>query len=136
MPKLIINLNIDDQLRNNFEEKIKNKNLLIEDYILELIKKDIESEISFNGYTFNLIYEKLFFENKEIKLTNIEMKLFKYLLNNANKLVSIEEINSNVWGNKKMTLFTLRNKINGIRNQTYYKLIKNVSNHGYILIIE
>lgn len=136
MPKLIIDLNIDKQLRNDFEEKIKNKNLLIEDYILELIKRDIESEISFNGYTFNLIYEKLFFENKEIKLTNIEMKLFKYLLNNANKLVSIEEINSNVWGNKKMTLFTLRNKINGIRNQTYYKLIKNVSNHGYVMVIE
>lgn len=66
MPKLIINLNIDDQLRNNFEEKIKNKNLLIEDYILELIKKDIESEISFNGYTFNLIYEKLFLKIKKL----------------------------------------------------------------------
>ena len=114
MSKLIINLNIDEQLRNNFEEKLKNKNLLIEDYISVLIKKDIESEISFNGYTFNLIYEKLFFENKEIKLTNIEMKLFKYLLNNANALVRIEDINSNVWENKKMTLFTLRNKINSI----------------------
>ena len=72
-------------------------------------------------------------KNKEIKLTNIEMKLFKYLLNNANALVRIEDINSNVWENKKMTLFTLRNKINSIRKQTYYKLIKNVSSHGYMM---
>lgn len=35
-----------------------------------------------------------------------------------------------------MSLFTLRNKINSIRNKTYYGLIKNVSSQGYAMVIE
>lgn len=136
MPKLIVDLNIDDEFRNNIEEKLKNKNLQIEDYVLELIQNDIKSTINFNGYTFNFLLDKIFYENKEIKFTNMEMKLFKFLLNNANVLMTIEDINSKVWEDKKMTLFTLRNKINSIREKTYYKLIKNISNHGYKMVIE
>jgi DNA-binding winged helix-turn-helix (wHTH) protein len=136
MPKLIVDLNIDDEFRNNIEEKLKNKKLQIEDYVLELIQNDIKSTINFNGYTFNFLLDKIFYENKEIKFTNMEMKLFKFLLNNANVLMTIEDINSNVWEDKKMTLFTLRNKINSIREKTYYKLIKNISNHGYMMVIE
>jgi DNA-binding winged helix-turn-helix (wHTH) protein len=136
MPKLIVDLNIDDEFRNNIEEKLKNKNLQIEDYVLELIQNDIKSTINFNGYTFNFLLDKIFYENKEIKFTNMEMKLFKFLLNNANVLMTIEDINSKVWEDKKMTLFTLRNKINSIREKTYYKLIKNISNHGYMMVIE
>ena len=136
MPKLIVDLNIDDEFRNNIEEKLKNKNLQIEDYVLELIQNDIKSTINFNDYTFNFLLDKIFYEDKEIKFTNMEMKLFKFLLNNANVLMTIEDINSNVWEDKKMTLFTLRNKINSIREKTYYKLIKNISNHGYMMVIE
>lgn len=136
MPKLIVDLNIDDEFKNNIEEKLKNKNLQIEDYVLELIQNDIKSTINFNDYTFNFLLDKIFYEDKEIKLTNMEMKLFKYLLSNINSLVSTEDINTNVWEDKKMTLFTLRNKINSIREKTYYKLIKNISNHGYMMVIE
>jgi DNA-binding winged helix-turn-helix (wHTH) protein len=136
MPKLIVDLNIDDEFKNNIEEKLKNKNLQIEDYVLELIQNDIKSTINFNDYTFNFLLDKIFYKDKEIKFTNMEMKLFKYLLSNVNSLVSIEDINTNVWEDKKMTLFTLRNKINSIREKTYYKLIKNISNHGYMMVIE
>lgn len=136
MPKLIVDLNIDDEFRNNIEEKLKNKNLQIEDYVLELIQNDIKSTINFNDYTFNFLLDKIFYKDKEIKFTNMEIKLFKFLLNNANVLMTMEDINSNVWEDKKMTLFTLRNKINSIREKTYYKLIKNVSNHGYMMVIE
>jgi DNA-binding winged helix-turn-helix (wHTH) protein len=136
MPKLIVDLNIDDEFKNNIEEKLKNKNLQIEDYVLELIQNDIKSTINFNDYTFNFLLDKIFYKDKEIKFTNMEMKLFKFLLSNVNSLVSIEDINSKVWEDKKMTLFTLRNKINSIREKTYYKLIKNISNHGYMMVIE
>ena len=43
---------------------------------------------------------------------------------------------NNVWKDKKMTLFTLRNIIRNIREKTYHDLIKNVSNHGYKMVIE
>ena len=66
----------------------------------------------------------------------MEMKLFKYLLCNVNTLMTIEDININVWENKKMSVFALRNKINSIREKTYYKLIKNISNHGYMMVLE
>jgi DNA-binding winged helix-turn-helix (wHTH) protein len=136
MPKLIVDLNIDDEFRNNIEKKLKIKNLQIEDYVLELIQNDIKSTINFNDYSFNFLLDKVFYEDKEIKFTNMEMKLFKYLLSNVNSLVRIDDIHVNVWKDKKMTLFTLRNKINSIREKTYYKLIKNISNHGYMMVIE
>ena len=68
MPKLLIDLNIDDEFRNNIEEKLKNKKLQIEDYVLALIQNDIKSNINFNGYTFNLVFEKLFLRMKKLSL--------------------------------------------------------------------
>ena len=130
MPKMILDLNIDDDIKNAIEEKLKAKKLLIEDYILELIRNDIKTTISFNGYSYNFLYDKFYCEKEEIILTKIEKRLLRFLLNNVNNIVSIEEIQTNVWQNKNMSLFTLRNKINSIRNKTYYELIKNVSNHG------
>ena len=136
MPRIILDLNIDDDIKDVIEEKLKAKKLLIDEYILELIKKDVNSIFSFSGYSYYLIFDKLYYGNEEIKFTNKEMKLFKFLFNNANTLMTLEDIHSNVWGNKNMSLFTLRNKINSIRNKTYYELIKNVSNHGYMMVIE
>ena len=136
MPKILIDLDIDDDLKNNIEEKLKNKSLLIKDYILELIQKDIEKTIDFNGYSYSFEFNKLLYEDKEVKFTTIENDLFRYLLNNANNIMSTEDIHLNVWKDKNMTLFTLRNIIRSIREKTYYKLIKNVSNRGYMMVIE
>ena len=136
MPKILIDLDIDDDLKNNIEEKLKNKNLLIKDYILELIQKDIEKTIDFNGYSYSFEFNKLLYEDKEVKFTTIENDLFRYLLNNANNIMSTDDIHLNIWKDKKMTLFTLRNVIRSIREKTYHKLIKNVSNRGYMMVIE
>ena len=136
MPKIFIDLDINDDLKNNIEEKLKNKSLLIKDYILELIQKDIEKTIDFNGYSYSFEFNKLLYEDKEVKFTTIENDLFRYLLNNANNIMSTEDIHLNVWKDKNMTLFTLRNIIRSIREKTYYKLIKNVSNRGYMMVIE
>jgi DNA-binding winged helix-turn-helix (wHTH) protein len=136
MPKILIDLDIDDDLKNNIEEKLKNKNLLIKDYILELIQKDIEKTVDFNGYSYSFEFNKLLYEDKEVKFTTIENDLFRYLLNNANNIMSTDDIHLNIWKDKKMTLFTLRNIIRSIREKTYHKLIKNVSNRGYMMVIE
>ncbi len=72
MPKILIDLDIDDDLKNNIEEKLKNKNLLIKDYILKLIENDIEKTIDFNGYSYSFEFNKLLYEDKEVKFTTIE----------------------------------------------------------------
>ena len=136
MPKIFIDLDINDDLKNNIEEKLKNKSLLIKDYILDCIQKDIEKTIDFNGYSYSFEFNKLLYEDKEVKFTTIENDLFRYLLNNANNIMSTDDIHFNIWKDKKMTLFTLRNIIRSIREKTYHKLIKNVSNRGYMLVIE
>ena len=136
MPKIILDLNIDDDTKDVIEEKLKAKNLLINEYILELIEKDINSSVLFNGFSYNFLTDKLYFGSQEILLTKLQKSLFKFLLTNKNTLMSVEEIKTNVWKNKDMSLFTLRNMINSLRTKTYYELIKNVSNHGYMMVIE
>ena len=137
MPKILIDLDIDDDLKNNIEEKLKNKNLLIKDYILKLIENDIDSVIDFNdNYSYNFSFNKLFFKNQEIKLTSMEDNLFRLLLNNANNLVSLKEIENVVLAGKYMSRFTLRNKIKVLRDKTYHDLIVNSSNNGYLMHIE
>ena len=61
MPKILIDLDIDDDLKNNIEEKLKTRKLKIEKYVLELIKNDIDSVIDFNdNYSYNFSFNKLF----------------------------------------------------------------------------
>ena len=137
MPKILIDLDIDDDLKNNIEEKLKTRKLKIEKYVLELIKNDIDSVIDFNdNYSYNFSFNKLFFKNQEIKLTSTEDKLFRLLLNNANNLVSLKEIENVVWTGKYMSRFTLRNKIKALRDKTEHDLIVNSSNNGYLMHIE
>ena len=50
--------------------------------------------------------------------------------------MSTDDIHLNIWKDKKMTLFTLRNIIRSIRVKTYHDLIKNISSHGYKMVIE
>ena len=97
MPKIFIDLDINDDLKNNIEEKLKNKSLLIKDYILELIQKDIEKTIDFNGYSYSFEFNKLLYEDKEVKFTTIENDLFRYLLNNSNNIMSTDDIHLNIW---------------------------------------
>jgi DNA-binding response OmpR family regulator len=136
MPKILIDLDINDDLKNNIEEKLKTRKLKIEKYVLELIKNDIDSVIDFNdNYSYNFSFNKLFFKNQEIKLTSTEDKLFRLLLNNANNLVSLKEIENVVWTGKYMSRFTLRNKIKSLRDKTEHDLIVNSSNNGYLMLV-
>lgn len=136
MPKIILELDIDENIKDVIEKKLKAKELLFDEYILELIKKDINSSIFFNGFSYDFLIDKLYFNGREIELTKIQKSLFKFLLTNKNTLMSVEEIKTNVWKNKDMSLFTLRNMINSLRTKTYYGLIKNVSSQGYVMVIE
>lgn len=137
MPKISVNFNVDPDIKYHIEKKLKNKKLSIEEYLLGLIENDFFSVVNFeNDFSFNLSTDKLFHKNDEIKLKNLEKELFKYLLNNSGSVVSIEEIKEMVWKSNNMSVYTLRNHIKSIRVKTYYELITNKSNHGYMMIAD
>ena len=109
----------------------------VEDYVLDLISKDINSKIYFkNEIYFDYEKQKLFNKDEEIIFTRLEYKLFRFLLNNLNTLVTFEQIKSFVWKNENVTRFTIRNFIKKIRDKTYRDLVFCKSNCGYILLTD
>jgi two-component system response regulator ArlR len=83
------------------------------------------------GVYFDSYREKFYGSTGAISLTKYEYSVLKLLLDNHNRVVSYEEIKEKVWKEKKMSIFTMRNVINKIRNKTYYEVIKNNSSKGY-----
>ena len=85
-----------------------------------------------DGYLFvdfanNLVKVK----NEEIKLTSLEFKLLKYLVNNAGKLISKDELFDNVWNDK----FTQDNTLN-VHIRKIRELIEvDPNNPKYILTV-
>ena len=75
--------------------------------------------------------ERFYNSNGAIDFTKYEFQVLKLLLDNHNKIIGYEEIKEKVWKEKKMSIFTMRNVINKIRNKTYYNIIKNNSTAGY-----
>ncbi len=77
-------------------------------------------------------YRERFYDNfGEISFTKFEFQVLKLLLDNSDRIINYEEIKQKVWKEKKMSIFTMRNVINKIRNKTYYNIIRNSSSKGY-----
>jgi len=66
-----------------------------------------------------------------VSFTKYEFAVLKLLLDNNTRIIDYEEIKEKVWKEKKMSIFTMRNVINKIRNKTYYNIIRNNSSAGY-----
>lgn len=132
---LPINLVVDKNLLIDIYSKIANT-IKIEDYVLNLINKDINSIILIkDNIYFNKENGKVYKGDMEVILTKTENTLFKLLFNNCNRLVTFEEIEAIIWKNKVASRFTLRNHIKHLRNKTNTDLIKNQSNRGYMMIV-
>jgi DNA-binding response OmpR family regulator len=83
------------------------------------------------GVYYDAYRERFYNAEGHISLTKFEFQVLKLLLDNHNKIISYEEIKEKVWKEKKMSIFTMRNVINKIRNKTYYEIIRNSSSKGY-----
>jgi DNA-binding response OmpR family regulator len=86
----------------------------------------LDQDIYFDAYR-----ERFYDKFGEITFTKFEFQLLKLLLDNYDKVVSYDDIKNHVWKDKKMSVFTMRNVVNKIRNKTYYNIIKNISSAGY-----
>lgn len=80
-------------------------------------------------------YRQLFFKKngESIDFTKLEFGLLKLLLDQRGEITDYDNIKEKVWRGKKMSIFTMRNVINKIRQKTYYDMIKNFSNKGYAI---
>lgn len=91
---------------------------------------------SVKGYKFDFDNLTLKKDNESIKLIKKESELLKLLLENKNKLVTYEKIETVVWTNtsETMTLNALRTIIKTLKKKIGdNKLIENISGLGYVL---
>jgi len=68
-----------------------------------------------------------------IDFTRLEKGFMKLLVSKKGEIVDYDTIRNVVWKGKNMSIYTMRNIVNKIRQKTYYEIIKNHSNKGYII---
>lgn len=68
-----------------------------------------------------------------IDFTRLEKSFLKLLISKRNDIVDYTTIKEVVWKGKDMSIYTMRNIVNKIRQKTYYEIIKNHSNKGYTI---
>ena len=89
-----------------------------------------------NGIYFDE-YRDQFFKSGGILIdfTKIEKSFLKLLIVKRNEITDYDTIKEVVWKGKDMSIYTMRNIVNKIRQKTYYEIIKNHSNKGYTIDI-
>ena len=133
MVKLEIELS-DEDVKNIL--KMKSEETPLKKFVEKIVSERVTFIYLDNGYYYNVSSEELYNKHgNKIKFTKTERALFNYLvvlsLKGDNLYVDIETIKKDIWKNDDTTVFSIRNKINSIRNKTYDSIIKNKSNHGY-----
>lgn len=68
-----------------------------------------------------------------IEFTRLEKSFLKLLIAKRNEVVDYDMIKEVVWKGKDMSIYTMRNIVNKVRQKTYYEIVKNHSNKGYTI---
>lgn len=89
-----------------------------------------------NGIYFDE-YRDQFFKSGGVLIdfTRLEKSFLKLLITKRNEITDYDTIKDVVWKGKDMSIYTMRNIVNKIRQKTYYEIIKNHSNKGYTIDI-
>ncbi|MBU0925164.1 response regulator [bacterium] len=89
-----------------------------------------------NGIYFDE-YRDQFFKSGGVLIdfTRLEKSFLKLLITKRNDVTDYDTIKEVVWKGKDMSIYTMRNIVNKIRQKTYYEIIKNHSNKGYTIDI-
>lgn len=104
---------------------------------VEEILENSRYSISFqNNIQFNVLHKKLVDLNteEEITLTSKELELLSFLIKNSNRIVSTDELKSNLWEDYfEATDSALKNLLNKVRKKIGKESIVNISGVGYRL---
>ena len=104
-----------------------------EAYIQKMEQQTEDLKILFPGILFDIDKRELVINDTRVHLNNKETLLLKLLIQERDRTYTYEEIENQVWGEKSMSLTSLRSVIRDIRKKTGEKIIKNVSGIGYRL---
>ncbi len=87
-----------------------------------------------NGIYFDE-YRDQFFKSggNLIDFTRLEKGFLKLLISRKGEITDYDTIKNVVWKGKNMSIYTMRNIVNKIRQKTYYEIIRNHSNRGYVI---
>ena len=87
-----------------------------------------------NGIYFDE-YRDQFFKSggSLIDFTRLEKGFLKLLITRKGDITDYDTIKNVVWKGKNMSIYTMRNIVNKIRQKTYYEIIRNHSNRGYVI---
>lgn len=133
MITLNVTLNINSELKKRLNVLLKNKGMDIENYMLSLVDKDINSKLEVNkNFYFDYDNNRLFYNSREITLSRMECKILRVLVDNQNTFISCEELEKII---KNTTKNSIRTVIVQIRAKTHRNIIKTVSKKGYKLSI-
>jgi len=87
-----------------------------------------------DGFYFDIYRDRVYDENSlAVELTKLELSLLKLILDNKGKVVDYDTIHKEVWKEKNMSIFTMRNVVNKLRTKLHYDIFENASSQGYIL---
>ena len=82
--------------------------------------------------SFDFINHSIISKNKTINISKKEAMVLNYFLTNQNKIISIDEICTNIWGYENSPVnATIRTYIKNIRNYIGEKYIVNIKGVGY-----
>lgn len=104
-----------------------------EAYIQKIEQKREDRKMLFPGIMFDVDKRELHIKGSRVHLNNKEALLLKLLMQDKNKTYTYEEIENQVWGEKSMSITSLRSVVRDIRKKTGEQIIKNVSGVGYRL---
>ena len=125
----------DDYLGKPFEPK--ELLLRMENIFKKIDTNKDKNEAKFGSFTFNFDKMELFNENEFIKLTDTEISLLKFFLQNTNKIITREEIcntfNEISERSVDVQITRLRKKIEF--NPKIPSFLKTIRNKGYIFSI-
>lgn len=92
-------------------------------------------KIEFQGGIYFDEYRDQFFKSGGflVDFTRLEKSFLKLLISKRTEITDYDTIKEVVWKGKDMSIYTMRNIVNKIRQKTYYEIIRNHSNKGYTI---
>jgi DNA-binding response OmpR family regulator len=109
---------------------ISNIDLAVKKYINQAQRED-KFKLG-EGFYFDQYRDKVYSKTGRIvELTKLEYGVLKLIMDNKGKIVSYDQIHKNVWKEKPMSVFTMRNIVNKLRVKIHSKVFDNVSSKGY-----
>jgi len=99
----------------------------------DCMKGDIvlDEEFSYDSSSNELIYNGTF-----IKLTKRERQLLSLFVSSANNIVSLYDIENEIWPDKNFNVNTTRALISRLRAKLKYKIIETIPSLGYRIVLK